>query len=279
MCYVKYPTIVNNIPKDTNKYDYKLYDFAVMDNALAGSQRDIGESSNLAQLCQTYSATYHDKKYDDYVAILSVIAQASIDSAKRRFNIDIPEEIALIKKDMNIKEYGYPLFWKTIKREFNSAKINRDLKCPMNYLQELKVGRTKKLKWGVEFKDFLEDHNYYINMPKARKVEALIKNFGLELYLDLMQDSKIVCDYEWESYLTLRSDFDELINEIRQIDFGGKYRGFIVKIIKRAFFMEPGMLKNRKKMMATVGKNKAILLKVLYDVNPKVFLSCFKKTI
>lgn len=49
-------------------------DFAKVDNALAKSQTDIGESSNLAQIAQTYDCTFNDEKYADYVCILSVVA-------------------------------------------------------------------------------------------------------------------------------------------------------------------------------------------------------------
>lgn len=73
-CYKNYHTIVNNIPKDANKYDNTMDDFAHMDSLLASSQRDIGESSNLCQIAQTYSFNFNDQKYEDYVTILSVLA-------------------------------------------------------------------------------------------------------------------------------------------------------------------------------------------------------------
>ena len=44
-------------------------DFAKVDNALAKSQTDIGESSNLAQIAQTYDCTFNDEKYADYVVV------------------------------------------------------------------------------------------------------------------------------------------------------------------------------------------------------------------
>ena len=81
--------------------------FADVDNALAKSQLDIGESSNLAQIAQSYDYTFNSKKYSDYVCILSVLAQAAIDSAKRQFDIDITSEIKRIKKDLNVKENKY----------------------------------------------------------------------------------------------------------------------------------------------------------------------------
>ena len=74
MCYLNYPTIVNNIPKDKNKYNNTMEDFAFMDNILSQSQTDIGESSNLAQIAQSYACNFDDPKYQDYVCILSVVA-------------------------------------------------------------------------------------------------------------------------------------------------------------------------------------------------------------
>ena len=76
--------------------------FAILDNKLAASQSDIGESSNLAQLAQTYDCTFDKQKYKDYICILSVLAQIAIDSAKRLFDVDVASEIRRIKKDMDV---------------------------------------------------------------------------------------------------------------------------------------------------------------------------------
>ena len=73
-CYREQATIVNSIPKETNHYDYSLENFAIVDNKLAASQRAIGESSNLAQICLTYSHSMRDEKFKDYVCILAVLA-------------------------------------------------------------------------------------------------------------------------------------------------------------------------------------------------------------
>lgn len=119
-CYLEYPTIVNNIPKEKNSYNNTLFNYANIDNNLAAAQRAIGESSNLAQLCLTYTYSFpEDQKYSDYVCILSVLAQVAIDNAKRRFDIDLTEEIDSIKRDMNIKENKYPEFWLAIRKGFN----------------------------------------------------------------------------------------------------------------------------------------------------------------
>ena len=73
-CYQVYPTIVNNIPKSKKKYDSDMKSFAELDNTLAASQRNIGESSNLAQVCLTYTYNFKDQKYKDYACILAVLA-------------------------------------------------------------------------------------------------------------------------------------------------------------------------------------------------------------
>ena len=72
--YGTYPTIVNNIPKDTNRYTNSPIDFAWVDNNLAASQRAIGESSNLAQIALSYSYNFDDPFISNAVCILSVLA-------------------------------------------------------------------------------------------------------------------------------------------------------------------------------------------------------------
>lgn len=61
LCYLNYPTIVNNIPKDKNCYRRTMDDYAKIDSGLANSQLDIGESSNLAQIAQTYACNFSDQ--------------------------------------------------------------------------------------------------------------------------------------------------------------------------------------------------------------------------
>ncbi len=65
---------MNIIPKEKNRYDNKLKDFAVVDDKLAASAMAIGESSNLSQLAQTYSYSFNDNKYVVYADILAVLA-------------------------------------------------------------------------------------------------------------------------------------------------------------------------------------------------------------
>lgn len=274
-CYEQYPTIVNNIPKDTNKYNNTMDDFAYMDSMLAGSQRDIGESSNLAQIAQSYASSFDDPKYGDYVAILSVIAQASIDSSKRRFNIDIAGEIQRIKKDMDVPTNGYPKFWATIKRGFNRSNINPELTCPMNYLSDLAV-KTPKIKYNtIDICDFFQKVEFDESRKICKRVEALIEKYQLKFDKHKYDATNLGN----EEYLLLRSDFDALIQEIRTVFISRNYRCLMYWLLKRAFSLSIGITINKNKMSKITSKNKSMLLKVLYEVNKDVFLSCFKKAL
>lgn len=273
-CYRSYPTIVNNIPKDTNKYNNTMDDYAAIDNALAKSQLDIGLSSNLAQLAQTYSYTFHDRKYDDYVAILSVIAQAAIDSAKRRFDINISDEIVRIQKDMDIDTNGYPKFWLSIKKNFNKEKINPDLHCPMNYLADLKLNKMSYRQDAVGLWDFMEHIKYKGDRKQSRKVEEWIEKYSIRYYASIREEYIYTGEYDKE-FLLIRSDFDELINDIRQIRLSTNYRDLVCYLINRAFLLSTAVKNNSAKLSRKTDKNRSILLKVLYEVNPKLFLSCF----
>ena len=273
-CYLKYPTIVNNIPKESNKYHNTMDDYALIDNNLAKSQTDIGESSNLAQIAQTYECNFDDYKFSDYVCILSVLAQVAIDNSKRRFDIDLTEEIKRIKKDMDIKTHKYPAFWSIIKKEFNRRNINKELGCPMNYLYNLNFNKYKPTTSTLPMSHFFIKHQLDINRRTCKRVEELISKYSLQLYSQNVSDNY---NNEHENeYLLLRSDFDELVRSIRGLNISGNYIGLMSWLIDRAFIITPDVSRN-KMLKTNLGTNKSLLLKVLYEVNPKCFLSCFHK--
>ena len=272
-CYLQYPTIVNNIPKESNKYHNTMDDYALIDNNLAKSQTDIGESSNLAQIAQTYEYNFEDEKFSDYVCILSVLAQVAIDNAKRRFDINLTDEIKRIKKDMDIKTHKYPSFWAIVKKGFNKKNINKSLVCPMNYLYDLSFKEYKPTTSTLPMSDFFVKHQLDINRRTCKRVEELISKYSLQLYLYNTSNS---VDDENEQYLLLRSDFEELVKNIRSINISSNYTGLMSWLIDRAFMITPDVSRN-KMLKTNLGTNKSLLLKVLYEVNPKCFLMCFSK--
>lgn len=283
-CYQNYPTIVNNIPKEKNSYTNDIINYSNIDNNLAAAQLAIGESSNLAQVCLTYTYNFEDKKYMDYVCILSVLAQVAIDNAKRRFDIDLTEEIKRIKDDMNIKENGYPKFWGIIRKDFNKTRINDKLVCPMNYIFDIQVDKYKSKEKTLPMSDFFVKFPIDENEKrrKSRKVEELIQKYSLDLYSKYQKPKNEGCmddEDEEDNYLLLRADFDDLIEDISKVYISKNYLGLMSWLIDRAFIITSGAKTNKDRSLTTINNNKAILIKVLYQVNPVAFLQCFSKNL
>ena len=281
--YLKYPTIVNNIPKDKNKYNNNLETFARIDNTLSHAQSAIGLSSNLAQFAQTYMYNFKDQKYKDYVCILSVLAQCAIDNAKRTFDIDIISEIERIKQDMNIDENGVPAFWKHVKdyktklddKKFNSAKINKNLKCPMNYLMDLKFNNSRSNESTLPISYFFEKFELDEDRRKCRKVEELIEKYSIDLFI---YNTKYSFDDEYGYYKeVIEIDFDEMLDDIRTTYISKNYLGLMSWLIDRAFCITPNIKKNIYTMKNNTNKNKSLLIKTLYDINSQNLLRCFSK--
>lgn len=266
-CYLDYPTIVNNIPKDKNKYDNTMSDYAGIDNTLSKSQRDIGESSNLAQIAQTYMCNFDDEKFNDYVCVLSVVAQAAIDNAKRRFDIDISGEIRRIRNDMDIKEKGYPAFWSLIQRNFNRNKIHYGLHCPMNFLYELELEKFRSEDTTLPMSYFFTKRPMEKNYRTCKKVEEIIQQYSLQIYN---------CNDD-EEYLLLRNDYDSLIGSIKKQYISSNYIGLFSWLLDRAFLIIPQTKGKSDKIKSNIEKNKSILVKVLYDINKSNLLKCLSK--
>lgn len=270
-CYSDHPTIVNLIPRDSKKYNRSMDEYALIDNNLANSQLDIGLSSNLAQIARTYSCNFNDEKYVDYVCILSVLAQVAIDNAKRRFDIDLGDEIKRIQKDLDIKTNLYPSFWLLIKKNFKKDNINEELKCPMNYLYNLDLSEFHNSTSTLPMSHFFNKFEMSNNIRTCRKVEDLIAKYSLNLYDINSRDS------EDNDYLLLRKDFDNLILDIQKIKISKNYLGLFSWMIDRAFKILPGSLRNQKSISSVLNKNKPLLLKTLYEVNSSNLLKCFSK--
>lgn len=267
-CKILYPTIVNNIPKDSNVYNNTMDDFSTLDNKLAASQSDIGESSNLAQLAQTYDCTFGSQKYKDYVCILSVLAQIAIDSAKRLFDVNVASEIRRIKKDMDVNENKYPVFWKIIRRDFKEKDINYELSCPMNYLYNLKLDQFRSPDSTIPIECFLLKEPLHIDRRTCKRVEDLISDYSLKFYNASKEEDS--------DYLLLRQDFESLVKSIQKTPVSRNYQDFMYWIIDRIFLATPQLKSNQYKIKSKIKKNRSIIIQILYSVNKNTFLNCFK---
>lgn len=286
-CYANYSTIVNNIPKEKNSYDNELINYAIIDNNLQAANMAIGLSSNLAQLEQVYACTFGSKKYQDYTCILSVLAQVAIDNAKRRFAVDLNAEIERIKQDSNVDENKYPTFWFDIKRkdkfskkmtakdkaERKQALHNPYLKCPMNYLGQVEFQDFRSPHSELGMEHFFVKYDLELNRRKSKKVEEIIEKYSLDLY-----NTKIDVE-ENDTYLLLREDFDQMINDIKAVYISDTYLGLMSWLIDRAFCITPAMKKNDDIKNSRISKNKSLLLTTLYTINKDNLLKCFSKNV
>ena len=287
--YMNFPTIVNNIPKDKNKYFDTLENYAKIDNTLSHAQGAIGLSSNLAQFAQTYMYNFKDQKYKDYVCILSVLAQAAIDNAKRTFDVDIMSEIERIKEDMNVEKNGLPIFWKHIKDykakindpKFNTEKINKKLKCPMNYLMDLKFEHFKSTESTLPMSYFFQKFELTEDRRRCRKIEELIENYSIDLFIYNATPNINYTDFGYtdEEKVSLEIDFNDLLNDIKGIYISKTYLGLMSWLIDRAFCITPTMKSNKNITKNNTSKNKSLLIKILYDINSNNLLQCFSKNI
>ena len=224
------------------------------------------------------------------MCILSVVAQAAIDNAKRAFDIDIPAEISSIKK--NLKSYKYPFFWRQVKenndkrhnhgkkvvrdesqrKKFN-ARFDSELVCPMNCLYSLKID-SKDTTITISDEDFFVYHELQEGRRKSKKVEKLIEDYSLKAYKYNVEE-----EYESGEEFLLRSDFDQLIKDIRNTYISGNYVGLMSWLINRAFLMTPEIKSNISTNKTKLNKNKSLLFKTLYLVNKDAFLKCFTQKV
>lgn len=266
------------MPKDTRTYDRSMNSYAMIDNKLAASQLDIGESSNLAQIAQTYDYTFGEQIHKDAVCILSVAAQISIDSAKRMFDVDIGKEIRRLKKELKVSEIGYPSFWLIIRPDFNRKNINPKLHCPMNYLYNLKLDQFRSDLPTISNEEFFIKYPLENDRRTCRKVEDVISRFASILceYNIKSQMPQLHADkFEvYEQHLLLHADFDQMLEEISKIRLSSNYAGLFSWLIDRSLLITTAVA-NNSKSKNKVKKNRPLLLKTLYTMNKNQFLKCF----
>ena len=215
-----------------------------------------------------------------------MLAQCAIDNAKRSFDIDIPNEISLIKK--NIETYGFPMYWKQIKinndkrhnhgkrKKLSPKQLNRfkeSIKCPMNCVYDLDID-TKNYTKTLPNELFFVSQQPEINKRKNKRVEELIEKYSLEVYKYNTEE-----EYDNGEEFLLRTDFEELIKDIRNTYISGNYKGVMWWLLNRAFLLTPKMKENMSTIKTQLNKNRPLLLKTLYIVNKDAFLECFTRKI
>lgn len=137
----KYKVCINQVSSSKKKYNICNEDMAVIDNELSKSQKYIGRTVNLGQLCMS---TYWDllsKGSDENnlinlmkkIDVMTVLSCICIDMAKKMFQINIKKEIDYVSKTRELKT-DKPLFWKYVTENKDVLTVKYD--CPMDYLFE-----------------------------------------------------------------------------------------------------------------------------------------------
>ena len=291
-CYQNFPTIVNQLKESGLTYKNTPLDYAKMDNKLAMSRRGIGESSNLAQLALTYYWTKPQQELYDNFVILSVIAQVCIDNAKRMYEVDAISEIDRIKSMncMNIyvgnKRKDLPYFMKYTKDipstkngkelpyedvKLNKDKIkhrlNRNLICPMNYLQDW----LDKIQ-GASQAATTPTRNFFIKMEgkandrQMSKVRKMIENYDnfIRKNKEKIFDDNFICEVEKET--------NHLYENISKIKIGN--------IITINRLIETALKLDNNNNQTEIQKNRGSkyirrLLNVIFNTNSTKFLLNF----
>ena len=284
VAYMQYPTIINGISKSNSTYTYDMESYASMDDKIASAQIEIGQASDLAQLALSY---YYDgnssnTELEDVFIICSVLAQCSIDGAKRVFDVNVGSEIKRLQKldsMVNIKA-TYPTFFARLKNEERrkqgkkliSKKDTAVFNCPMDILYNIidkgcidrrKLTQKEKgtrlilnmrLLWNFDMSDISE--NKLKNRNTKSKVVKIVGEFneGIEEIKKEESDNSKYAEKAMRIY-------ESTLKKIERITIDEELmRMLIAKQFKGADL--PGMY---DKMLIT-----------LYNKNPKMFLGCFK---
>lgn len=298
ICYKEYPTIVNQLKESNITYKNTKISYAEMDNKFAKSRMSIGESSNLAQLAMTYYWTNTDDKnlYDNFV-ILSVLAQVAIDSCKREYEVDpileierikemncmkltkeviIDGEVKKIKCDLPkfmkyTKEIKYTKNGKEVpyeevkeKKDKIDKRINDELDCPMNWLQDVldKIQMSDNSNC-TPTEDFFIKMNGRGHDRQMSKIRKIIEEYDIYVKMNVKYNTDV-------AYENIIKKTNDVLFQLRKLKIGN------IITINRLIETSLGIDKNlggKPKINTT--KCTTRILNMLYKMNSDRFLLNF----
>lgn len=240
--------------------------------------------------------------YDNFI-ILSVLAQIIIDGCKREYEINAEDEIKRISKlpCMSLKrktadpdgtvrylKWDYPLFMKYTKeikytkngkelpheeiqekRDRLKARINDNLHCPMNWLEEW----LDKIK-GASTSDTIPTEHFFLKMngkPNNRqmtKIRRLIENYAI-----FTKTIHITESDEDQIADKLTAESDQLLTELKKIKIGNIVT--INRLIETSLGLESGVGAS-KKLAGVHTRYTRKMLNYLYKMDKNKFLVHFK---
>lgn len=288
--YIEYPTIKNNIGKSTRIYD-ETNAFAIMDSSIARSNVVTGESSNFAAKALSYiSDTISNRELNlDVCVICSVLAQCSLDSSKRNFDIDIYSTLKSWEKKFksaNSDDEGKLFIPKTLGEILNKNNIKseqtlytRDFNCPLDIIRKYieESSSTQSRNTSLPISEIIDSEELELISASKQsltcsKIIKRVEQFDLEKP-KMSQETK---ESFYEETLEL---YNELLNDIETKKLSPNDFYFLVKT---AFNIKTAIDKTVRKMCkdANVSKDKiprkSILL-ALSKVKKREILKIFEK--
>ena len=274
--YKNYPTIINDIPLlGNNVYKKDMESYAKMDNKISSSQNATGEASNIAQLALSY---YYDggcksKELEDVFIICSVLAQCSIDGAKREYDIDVNVELNRLRNlpCMTPKDgKRYPEFY---------ANIQRQKKLKNGKKKEIKDEEIRKFNCPMEIlADIIEKNVIDVRKHKEYEMPTYNLNTVFQYKADRIRDGK-----QYKKIISIVQNYDEKVSQLDETkeDYSEK-----VEIAFEDCMSKINKLRINKSTMSSLiayafaenGDVRDRLLVALYDRDSKMFLNCFKKS-
>ena len=269
-CREHYPTIVNNIPKSSRRYENTPCQWAALDNKLQSYQAGIGQSSNLAQLALCYMQSENIPIYEQAVCILSVLAQVYIDSAKRLFAIDMNRELKRWQRELDFKSQGFPQWWTRLKRIKNAPVADFD--CAMDALAFVRVGRAARVKCVSTIGLLRDYYNLSRELPSRDRAQ-LIRI--LDRAVDVLRESQ---DDSYDAYKKKVRLQKKYVEYIRKTQLTNEQYMELLEWCFGFYDEERNLAKTAFKQYRSNDGICPLLIRCLWDLDPQKFLRVFGAT-
>ncbi|MGG1650440.1 hypothetical protein ABHN03_16680 [Paenibacillus sp. NRS-1775] len=260
----KYRVCINKVESSKKEYRVCSYDMSLIDKELSKSQKYIGRTVNVGQLCMS---TYWDRlnkgcseselsELMQKIDVVTVLSGICIDLAKKMFEIDIKKEIDFVAKTKELKKEK-PLFWKYVSQ--NKTVRTTQYECPMDFLfNEMDEVDKASHRKNIDFKDMLIKHNLKTGDRKQQtKIIDYIDDMCMKIngvYNNPMSDE----------------ERDENVDEILKY-----YKFYIDKLKVSQDTMYSLLLKISKHKKDKISSR---MLNIIYKAQKDKFLMAFKKT-
>lgn len=191
-----YPCIVNCIKEKKKKYINTIENKALIDNSLAVGKLDTGTSSNQAQIAMSLFANsdYKDKELLDCVIILSVLAQVSIDNAKRQYDVKLNKEINRLNRILNdkLRDLNGDKKPKITRKAIKKIKIVKITKETVNK-EDIKITKETVKKEDIKIAKMDTEEKSKVKITKIpKKIKVKIKRPLFFFYIDDKKETEYI---------------------------------------------------------------------------------------